>query len=390
MRVTRRRVLWGIGIVVVLGGVGWMMRPEPIVVETALVVRGNLRVTVDGDARARVRSRYVVTAPIAGRLERIALMEGDSVRRGDAVGRMMPAPLDPQAELQARARVSGAEALQREAEAHVRQARLAAEQAERDAARARTLEKAGAIAPVQREQAELAASARQDDVAAAEQRARAAAADVEGSHAALIAADRVAAGDVVVAIRAPASGRVLRILERSERVVAPGTPIIELGDPSSMEVVMDVLSGDALRIARGDAVSFDGALGENGLRGRVRRVEPAATTRISALGVEEQRVDVIIDLLTSAASLGDGYRVDASIQIWQGSNVLTVPSSALFRDGDAWAAFVVRDQRVTKQIVQLGQRADAAAEVVGGLAEGDVVVLFPSDQLRDGVRVRVP
>jgi HlyD family secretion protein len=189
-------------------------------------------------------------------------------------------------------------------------------------------------------------------------------------------------------VRSPTTGRILRVPDASERIVAAGTPVAELGDPCDLEVVVDVLSTDAVRVVPGAPVELVAWGGEEALGGRVRQVEPSAVTRVSALGVDEQRVNVIVDLVDTPPALGDGFRLDARIVVWQADRVLLVPASAVFRTGSGWSAFVVADGRAQLRQVRVGHRSDAAVEVLEGLAEGDRVVLFPSDRLQSGLRVR--
>ena len=381
---TRRLVLGGVGLVVVTGLVA-VFRPEPTIVDTAVVRHAPLRVTVDAEARTRVRDRYVVTAPVSGRLERMPIDEGDVVRAGDVVARLAPAPLDESGARQARARFDAAEALVREAASRIALAEDATSQASRDAERARRLYAAGAVARRDLETAELSARMRADEWAAARAGLAAARADVEQARAALLHAGSGGQGTQLV--RAPVSGWVLRLAERSERVIAPGTPIAEIGDTRRIEVVVDVLSSEAAIVRPGMTVLLSGWGGDSVCAGRVRRVEPAATTRISALGVEEQRVDVIVDVPGAPAELGDGFRLDAHVVVWQADSVLTVPTSALVRAGAEWAVYAVADGRATRRVVRLGRMGEEAAQVVDGLAAGDRVIAFPSDKVREGGRV---
>jgi HlyD family secretion protein len=267
----------------------------------------------------------------------------------------------------------------------VRDAEAALGQTRRDAERTRRLHEAGALAARDLETAELAARSRANDLAAARAQLAAAVAEVEQAAAALLHAGGGSAA--VVLVRAPTAGRVLRLAERSERVVAPGSTIAELGDTGGLEVVVDLLSSDAARVCAGMAVSLDGWGGERVVRGRVRRVEPAATTRVSALGVEEQRVNVLVDVVDPPSSLGDGYRVDASIVVWEAGDALVMPASALVRSGAGWAAYVVADGRARLRPVEVGRMGGAAAQVVRGLSAGDRLVVFPSDRIADGARV---
>jgi HlyD family secretion protein len=195
-------------------------------------------------------------------------------------------------------------------------------------------------------------------------------------------------GGPLVPLRAPAAGRVLRLLEQSERVMPAGTPVLEIGDCSALEVVLDVLTQDAVRIRAGAPVLLSATGGGDTLAARVRNVEPAAFTKVSPLGVEEQRVNVVVDVEGPAAGLGDGFRVDARIVVWEGTDLLLVPSGALVRDPEGWTVYTVREGRARRVPLQVGERSGTAAEVRGGLREGDRVIVWPDDRIRDGVRVR--
>jgi HlyD family secretion protein len=241
------------------------------------------------------------------------------------------------------------------------------------------------ISPAEREQAFLAETTAVYAFAAAESRAAAAAHEVEQARAALLAAGPGA----TIALRSPVCGRVLAVPERSERVVAAGTPLMEVGDCSDLEAVVDILTTDAVEVRPGARILVQPWTdGSPPLEARVRRVEPAAFTKVSALGVEEQRVNVIADFVTRAEGLGDGFRIEVRIVLWEGTDVLKVPSSALFRSGEQWAVFVVEGGRARLRTVEMGHRSPSEAEITAGLAAGDVVVRHPSDRVADGVRVR--
>ena len=387
MRVTRKRLLIA-GTLVTAGLVGFIaFRPKPIDVETARATSGPMRVTVDEEGETRVRDRYTITAPVSGRLERIPLTEGAEVHLRQVVARIAPLPLDAQTTEQARARLLGAEALRREAESRVTQARRVVEDAQRSDVRSERLTTAGAVAERDREQAALALRVAEDDLLAATARATAAEAEVRAARAALLSTG-VATDASIVPVRSPVRGRVLRVPDRSERVVPAGTPILELGDARALEIVIDVLSTDAVSIVAGAEVDIANWGGDRVLRGCVRTVGPAGFTRVSALGVDEQRVNVVIDLMEPPLALGDGFRVEARIVVWEADSVLTVPASAVVRDADGWSVFTVRDERALRQRVEIGHRAGGTAEVRSGLVKGTEVILFPSDQIADGVRVR--
>ena len=374
-------------VMAVLGTATYLMRPRVVDVETGRARRGPLRVTVDEDGRTRVRDRFVITAPVTGRLQRLVVREGMTIRPGEVVAWIAPLPLDASARRQAEARLESARALAAEAAVRVRQTREAAEQASRIAKRSEVLLAAGGISPVSHDDAMLESRARDDERTAAESRARAADAEVRAAQAALLAVGSSRA--IETAVRSPARGRVLRVPEASERVVAAGTPILEVGDAAALEVIADVLSTDAVRIRAGQEVEIAEWGGERPLTGSVASVEPAAFTRVSALGVDEQRVNVVIGLDGPVPALGDGFRLEARIVVWQAPDVLTVPTSALFQRGeDDWSVFLVVDGRARQRTVKIGHRTARSVEVIDGLEANDEVVLFPSDQVHDGIRLR--
>jgi len=390
----RRILAWGV-VLLAAAGLVWALRPPPVPVQTAVAERGPLRVTVDEEGETRVRDRYVVAAPIAGRVLRIDLDPGDAVETGQVLARIEPAPLDRRALAEARARVEAALATQRAARAAVVRADAALAQVRREADRMERLHRSGTVADEQLERARLDETSHSQDLESARFAARAAAFQLEAARAALLAAEGGSAastpgcgdGETCVKVRAPEAGTVLRVPEESERVVAAGTPLLEVGDPHRLEIVIDVLSADAVRVRPGAPVRVEEWGGEGVLLGRVRRVEPSGFTKLSTLGVEEQRVNVIADLEAPPPSLGDAFRVEARIVTWEGEDVLQVPVSALFRHGAGWAVFVVEDGRAALRPVQLGRRGRRGAQVLDGLAAGERVVLHPSDRVEDGVRV---
>ena len=380
MTVRVKRVGLGLAVVVIGYGVYTLLRPEPVRVETAQATWRPLQVTVDEEGETRVRDRFVVAAPVAGRVSRISVREGDSVRAGSLLARMFPAPLDPRSRAEAAARLAAAQDAQRATAAAVAQARAAYDQAVRERARAGQLAGQNAIAPEERERIDLEVVVRARDVESSEFRAQAAAHDVEVARAAL------AGGTVPIAIAAPVTGRILRVPEPSERVVAAGTPLVELGDPDRLEIVADLLSSDAVQVSPEAPVLIEGWGGQI-LHGRIRLVEPSAFTKVSALGVEEQRVNVVADLLERPAALGDRYRVEIRIVVWSADSVLAVPASALFRAGDEWRLFVVEGGRARSRAVTVGHRTSVDAEIISGVRAGDRVIRYPSDRVSDGVRV---
>jgi HlyD family secretion protein len=394
----RRQLVIGAGAAAALAVAYALFRADPVPVDVAPVERKALRVTVDEEGETRVRDRFVITAPTAGRVLRSELEAGDTVEPGAPVALIEPLPLDPRTLAGARARLEAAEATRRAARAQVALTRAALEQARRSAARAEQLREAGTVSDEAYELAKLEETRRGQEHAAARFAADAADHDAEAARAALLAAQDASApkpraggpedSNARIEVRSPVAGRVLRMLEESERIVAAGTPLLEIGDPRSLELVIDVLSTDAVRIPAGAAVLVEQWGGEDALAARVRRVEPSGFTKVSALGVEEQRVNVIADLALPNPALGDGYRFEARIVVWEGEDVLQVPASALFRHAGAWSVFVVEGGRVRRREVVVGRRGGLAAEIQEGLSPGENVVLYPSDQLADGVRVR--
>src|SRR5262245_16061692 len=366
--------------------------PSAVQVDTVRVGRGPLQVTIDEEGTTRVRERFVVSAPVAGRLQRIELRPGDAVVQGKTVvARLTPAApplIDPrsQAELTssveaARAAVGGAQAERERAAATLARARSSLQ-------RQQTLADAGAIA---REDLETA----QTTVRTAEEGFRAAEfAVARAEHELQLARARLTpstSGGRTVNVLAPVDGVVLKQLRESESVVPAGDALLEIGDPHSLEIVADLLSTDAVRISTGAPVLIDQWGGSHPLDARVRRVEPSGFMKVSALGVEEQRVNVVIDLADAerARQLGDGYRVQDRVGGWRDDNALKAPIGAFFRRGDQWATFVVNDDRIRMQPVQLGERNDREAQIVAGVNERQTLVLYPPDTLMDGARVTV-
>jgi HlyD family secretion protein len=382
----RRRAIIAAVVAVVLLLIVLSQRPAAVLVDTAEVARGTLSVLVEEDGRTRAVDRYVVTAPVSGMVERIDLREGVRVQRGAVLALVQPMPLDAPTESALRAGLTAAQARHASAAAARSQAAAAREQAQRELERRRDLVEQGALSAEQLEQFALALRMRTEELQAAEQGLRAAAADVDAARAALLSA-RTGSSTAGVSVRAPADGVLLRIAERSARIVSAGTPLVEVGDPNALEVVVDVLTTEAVRIRPGMRAALRNWGGEP-IGGTVRLVEPSAFTRVSALGVEEQRVNVVLDLDQRPPELGDGYRVDAAITVWSAGDVLIVPAAALFRTGGGWSAFVAEGGRARLREVRVGERSGTHAQVVSGLEQGEQVILFPAATLEDGQRVR--
>ena len=362
--------------------------PKPITVETARVTSGPLRVTVDEEGEARAHDRYVVAAPISGRLTRVELHDGDPVAVSQVVALIYPLPIDQRERAEITARVQAAEALKRGADEAVEHARADFEQAKRDLVRAENLLESGVIPRQSFEQARNLETISKNEFEAAKFKAQAAAAEVNVAKAGLIAVEAVERGaSRMVTLRSPVRGRVLRVIEKSERVVASGTPIISVGDPRKLEVVVDLLSTDAVKVKPGNIMLLENWGGEAPIRARVRTVEPSAFTKVSALGIEEQRTNVVGDFVDPPGPLGDGYRVEARIIIWEAEKVLKTPSSALFRYGEGWSVFVVENGKAVRREVEIGHRGQLEAEVLSGIEEGAAVVVHPTNEIADGASV---
>lgn len=394
-KLARRRILLLLGVGGAAALLAWALRPRPVAVDLAPAARRALAVTLDEEGETRVRARYVVAAPVAGRVLRIALEPGDPVVAGETVlATLLPAdpvPLDPRVRSTGEARVAAARAALGQAEARLGEAQAALGLARRELARQEALGAAGITAERDLDAARAAAEGRRDAVAAATFARDAAGHELAAARAALLepaAGGGGAAG--AVTLRSPATGVVLERLRESEAVVAAGTPLVTVGDPTALEIVADFLSPDAVRIAAGQSVLVEQWGEDEPLHGRVRRVEPFGFTRVSALGVEEQRVDVIVELTDPAERwrrLGDGYRVTVRVVVWQDEDVLTVPASSLFRNEGRWQLFVAEGREARLRSVEVGQVNEALAEITGGLEAGERVVAYPSERVADGVRI---
>jgi HlyD family secretion protein len=384
---TRRRVVVLVA-VVLLASVVVLLRREPALdVDVATAEWTPLSVAIEQDGRTRAVDRYVVTAPVSGMLERIDMLEGAPVAAGAVVARIQPLPLDVPTRAGLQAALSAAEARRASAAAAVGQAEAARDQALRELERRRMLAEQGALAAEQVERYRLAWQTGEQQLHAARESLRAADADVAAARAALSGVTAAGATQAAVQVRSPAAGLLLRVAEHSGRLVSAGAPLLEIGDPQALEVVVDVLTRDAVRIRPGMPAILRNWGGPE-LHATVRAVEPSAFTRLSALGVEEQRVNVILDLAERPPELGDGYRVDAAITVWATDRALTIPTSALFRTAAGWAAFTVENGVARERTVQIGERSGARVQVLDGLADGQRVIVFPSDELTAGQRVR--
>jgi len=360
--------------------------PRPTPVETAPVTVGVLRATVNEEGKTRIKQRFVVSAPVTGQLRRLPFKAGADVRAGDTRVAVID-PLAP-ALLDARTR-SLAEARRDAATANLTKARAAHAFAASELQRIKKLHSGSTATLQELETAQWRETSAAKDTAAAESALRQAEAELAEFSPMPDAGTN--SWRAPVEVKAPASGRLLRVFEENARVVAAGTPLLEIGDPADLEVVIEVLSRDGAGIVPGARVDLDQWGGGPPLEGRVRLVEPAAFTKVSALGVEEQRVNVIADLVTPAEqrrNLGDSFRVEARIVVWETNQTLKVPSGALFRRGQEWAAFVVANDRAQLRPVTVGRSSGTETQVLAGLKEGEAVILYPGNRVRDGLRVR--
>lgn len=374
-------------------------RPRPMVVEVATVATGTFEQAIEQDGQLRLKNRYVITAPTPAQLQRPTLKVGDAVRAGDVVARLAPvAPqmIDARTRSVLQQRVGSADAARRAAAAQVQRAQTALAQATLEARRSEQLAQQGFIAPSARDQADLARRAAQQALAAAQ--AEQGMADFAWAEArAALAQAEPAAGERPAGLwelKSPVNGQVLKLHLDSAAPVTAGLPLLEIGDTAAMEAVIDVLSGEVRQVQPGAAVQLSIGSGAAPIPGTVSRIEPVAFTKVSALGIEEQRVNVIVELDPAAASgpdaqrLGDGFRVDARITVLSQAEALLVPSAALVRDGEGWRVFAVDGGKARARTVQIHDRNADAAWLKDGLRAGDAVVLYPGASMADGQPVK--
>ena len=375
--------------VAVLAGVLWfLLAPSPIKVELAKVTQGPMQVSINNQGQIRAHDKYIVAAPVAAELERIVLRDGDRVKKGQVLAILHQLPLDARQQQEALARLDSAKALLQEAYARVQQTDTDMQLARKERMRIEGLVLGGFVSSQAMDRAISAEKSSSEEWRAAQSRQQAAAADVRNASSALIAFQKPEHGDSQqIRLTSPADGYALKVHETSARTVAAGAPLITIGDTGKYEAVVDVLSTDAVNIHPGNLVLLNGWGGASTLRARVRSVEPLAFTKISALGVEEQRVNVIADLVDAPGPLGDGYRIEARIVIWSAQDITKVPGSSLFRVGDAWHIFIVRNGRAREREVRTGRRNQDETQILSGLARDDIIIRYPGNQISEGVRV---
>lgn len=384
------------GLLLIIGLV-YAFRPQPVAVDFGTVFLGPMMVTVDDEGETRVRENYLVSAPLPGRVLRFSGNAGDAVVAGEtpiAVIRPSdPAFIDIRTRGELEAAVRAAEAARTETGAELERLKAAYEFANAEYERAKPLAESGTISQSRLDRALMEVKTQAAAVQTAQAHLNVRDYELERARAALLNPGdpgAVSPESCCLTINAPVSGNILRILQESESVVNAGAPLLEIGDPSDLEIVSDLLSMDAVLVSVGDPVIIEDWGGNETLAGVVRRVEPFGVTKVSTLGIEEQRVNVIIDLIDPHEKwnrLGHGYRVDVRIVVWQKEDVMRVPLSAMFRQGDQWSVFAVSEDRAYAVPIEVGQINDRFAEIVSGLTAGQTVVLHPSNRISDGVRV---
>jgi HlyD family secretion protein len=393
----RRITLWGALALALVGGLVWAFRPQPVSVDWVVAERGPMTVTVDEEGETRVRDVFLLSAPVTGRARRIDVEVGSPVVEGETVITEIepidPALLDARTEIEGEAAIRAAEAGRDLARAGVDQAKAELDFASSDLERQLGLLASGVAAKRDIDNALLAYRTRRAALETARAALQARIFELDQARARMVSsleANNPHDHCECIPIRAPVSGTVLRLVRESEGVVQAGEPLVEIGDPRDLEVVVDLLSADAVKVEVGQRVMLDEWGGDGTLAGRVRRVEPFGFTKVSALGIEEQRVNVIIDLTDPPERwkrLGHGYRVEARIVLWEGEDVLALPLSALFRSDGGFAVFLVEDGVARKRSVERGRSTGLQAEIVSGIEPGETVVLYPSDRVAEGVRV---
>jgi HlyD family secretion protein len=397
---TRKRVLlWLAPVGALLVVLAWLFRAEAIAVDLLTVERGPLEVTISDEGETRVRDVFVVSAPVTGLMRRVELKAGDHVTANETIiARLEPTVpmfLDERAMAEAKANVDAADAARKFAEAQGRRMQAELEFAESELRRLRALATRQSISQNELDSAERRAKTAAAAVAEAQAAMKMRASEYQQARARLLnpAESRRAVEECdCVLVRSPVAGSVLRVLQESESTIAAGTPIVEIGDPRNLEIEVELLSEEAVRVRPGQPVVIDSWGGSAPLRGAVQRIEPYGFTKVSALGIEEQRVHVIIDLVEPYETwrrLGHGYRVEPRIVVWESKDVLRVPLSALFRQKDHWAVFVEKNGRAELRKVQIDHQNGLQVQITEGLAVGERVVLHPNERIADGSRIRM-
>lgn len=395
MKLRRWIIIITVPVVVILAIVYGFM-PKPVSVDLVKASRGPLQVTIEEEGKTRVKDKFVLSAPVAGFIRRIELVEGDVVKKGQPLIKLEPLRsnvLDPRSHAAAEAEVLSAQAALNMAEAKMRAVLADEEYARSKYQRMKKLFEGGYLSKNDMELAEAEASRTKANLLSAEAAVKVSRFELDKARTALqySAAEGPLNPDKINLIRSPVDGRVLKIYRKSEGVVQSGEPLMDVGDPKKLEVEIEVLSSNAVSIKPGTQVLLERWGGEIALPGRVRVVEPAGFTKVSSLGVEEQRVFIIVDITSLTESqlrLGEGYRVVARFIVWEGEKVLRVPASALFRNDERWSVYVINNKKAQQREVKVGQRTGLMAEILSGLDEGEEVIAHPDDSIKEGKRVR--
>ena len=396
MRPVIRRIVFALLLLVIAGAAAWALWPRPVLVDVAIVARGPLEVTVEDEGVTRIREVYTVSAPTSGKMLRMPREVGDELVAEQTVVAVIeptdPAFLDIRTQRVNEAAVDAAMAAVDLADAQVKQARSQLDFAQGDLRRANQLAQRQAISERTLDKAKLDVTSAEAGLASAVANLEVRRRELASARARLIQPGEAPPNHAAccIQLRAPVSGRVLKVVVESEQVVQPGAPLIEIGDPADLEVVVDLLSRDAVRVEPGAPARIEAWGGEAALNARVKRIEPTGFTKVSALGIEEQRVKTVLDLTDPPElwkRLGHGYRIVARITVWRSEDLLLVPLGALFRQGDKWAVFVAEGGRARTRVVEIGERDRRGARVVSGLREGQQVILHPSDRLSDATSV---
>lgn len=393
----KRITFWSVLGLLLLAGLAVAFWPRAMVVDMAEIRQARLAETVTEEGITRVKDIYTLSAPVAGRLLRVEAEVGDFVVAGETVIAQIepidPVFLDSRSEAQAQASISAAESAEKLAQAEVDQAQAELDFANTEFSRARQLIHDGTISTRELDQAERLYRTRKAALATALAGLQVRSFELERARALLLSprdTQKTHGMCECIPLRAPVDGRILRVIQESEGVVAAGSPLIEIGNPAEIEIVTDLLSTEAVKVEAGQLVEVSGWGGNDVLTGRVRLVEPFGFTKVSALGIEEQRVNVIIDFTSAAEDwqrLAHGYQVEVHIILWEDDSVLTLPLTAMFRSGEDWAVYAVQSGRAELRPVKIGHRSGAAAQIIDGLQPGDRVILHPSNQVEDGSRV---
>lgn len=393
----KRALLVGLALLALAGFV-YALMPQPVLVDTATIRNSALKVTVDEEGETRIREVYVVSAPIGGKVLRAPREVGDEVLMDKTLVAVIqpgdPEFLDVRKRRELRAAVSAGDAAVSLTEAQIQRAESELEFAQSDLRRARQLAERGTVSKRTLEKAAMEVEVLQAQLAQARANLQLRLRELESAKARLIGPEDLVTAEAerscCVEVRAPVDGKVLRIDKESEQIVGAGEPLLRIGNPKDLEIVVDLLSTDAVKVSEGATATIEGWGGKGVLNAVVRRVDPAGFTKVSALGIEEQRVNTILDLTDEKGKwtdLGHDFRVFVRITVWSSSDTLTVPLSALFRQGNEWAVFSVAEGRARLVRVEIGQRNTENAQLLSGLKAGDVVVLHPSDRVADGVRI---